>query len=71
MATLRLKMDGASDGWEPITGETYPNQKLVGTQLLFILKGTPTLEFTYETLTDEFVDEAQEALARPRTAYSR
>ena len=60
---LALKMDGASDGWEPITGETYPNQKLVGTQLLFIpQKGTPTLEFTYETLTDEFVDESQEAL---------
>ncbi len=60
---LPLNMDGASDGWEPIDGEVYPNQKLIGTQLLFIpQKATPTLEFTYETLTSTYTQESADAI---------
>ena len=58
-----LQVDGADVGWEPATGETYPNMRLIEVSQNYPRSpndGAPVLEFTYETLTGSYVQDADD-----------
>ena len=58
-----LQVDGADVGWEPATGETYPNMRLIEVAQNYPRTpndGAPVLEFTYETLTGSYVQDADD-----------
>ena len=58
-----LQVDGADVGWEPATGETYPNMRLIEVAQNYPRTpndGAPVLEFTYETLTSSYVQDADD-----------
>jgi len=58
-----LQVDGADVGWEPATGETYPNMRLIEVAQNYPRTpndGAPVLEFTYETLTSLYVQDADD-----------
>lgn len=58
-----LQIDGADTGWEPASGEVYPNMRLVQVNQNYPRTpndGAPVVEFTYETLTAAYVQDADE-----------
>jgi len=58
-----LQVDGADVGWEPATGETYPNMRLIEVAQNYPRTpndGAPVLEFTYETLTSVYTQDADD-----------
>jgi len=58
-----LQVDGADVGWEPATGETYPNMRLIEVSQNYPRSpndGAPVLEFTYETLTGSYLQDADD-----------
>jgi hypothetical protein len=58
-----LQVDGADVGWEPATGETYPNMRLIEVAQNYPRTpndGAPVLEFIYETLTSVYTQDADD-----------
>lgn len=82
-----LTIDGATEGWEPHEGETYPDMRLIDTDFDFITgRNAPVLTFIYETISDTFVQTknedidvelnglrrvTRELIARPTTTYTK
>ena len=55
-------VDGESKGWGSLEGLAYDDARLIGMEAKYLTSGEYITEFTYETLTDAYVQETAEKI---------
>ena len=55
-------VDGESKGWGSLEGLAYDDARLIGMDVKYLTSGEYITEFTYETLTDAYVQETAEKI---------